>query len=59
MKGDDDKTFHIRTLDEAAIATHELYAAYLRAGFNRDQALALVIAGAATAKTQVEKEDRT
>lgn len=58
MKRDDDKTFQVRTLDEAAIATHELYTAYLRAGFSKTEALALVIAGAATARAQVEKEDR-
>lgn len=42
MKGSD--PLLVNTLDEAAVACHEMFMAYVRAGFNEDQALRLVIA---------------
>lgn len=33
----------ISTFDEAAIITHEMFVAYLRAGFTGDQAMTLVL----------------
>lgn len=38
----------IGTLDEAALAMHELYLSYLRAGFSKQQAMEIVIAMATT-----------
>lgn len=32
----------LNTIDEAAIATHEVFSAYVRAGFTREEALELV-----------------
>jgi hypothetical protein len=34
----------VSTMDEAAAATHEMFMSYVRAGFTRAEALAIVIA---------------
>jgi hypothetical protein len=36
------KTSH--TLDDAAVFAHELFLSYIRAGFNSDQAMQIVVA---------------
>lgn len=52
---DRDAPLTLRTLDDAAVATHEMFQSYMRAGFTRQEALQLVMGHLADAQARLER----
>lgn len=48
----------VATMDDAAVATHELYQSYLRAGFDKKQALTLTMHQLSLASAVNQRQER-